>query len=113
MDLVVEVYKLTGQFPVAERYGLSAQMRRAAISIPSNIAEGRRRLGRKNYLHFLIMAYSSGAELETQLEIAKRLALGRDISFSEADNLLLQLMKMLNKTTMSLGRNDNPNNQDT
>ena len=73
MDLVVEIYKLTKNFPKSEIYGLTSQMKRCAVSIPSNIAEGRRRGSRKDYRHFLIIAYGSGAELETQIEIVKRL----------------------------------------
>lgn len=75
MDLIVAIYKLTEEFPKSEIYGLTAQMRRSAISIPSNIAEGRRRGSRKDYRQFLIMAYGSGSELETQIEITKRLSL--------------------------------------
>ena len=73
MKLVIEIYKLTEQFPQSEAYGLTSQMRRSAISIPYNIAEGRRRGGRKDYRQFLLFAFGSGAELETQIEIAKKL----------------------------------------
>jgi four helix bundle protein len=69
MELVVEIYKLTDKFPKEEIYGIISQMRRCAISIPSNIAEGRRRDGKKDFRRFLIIAYGSGAELETQIEI--------------------------------------------
>ena len=67
MDLVVAIYGLTKKFPKEEIYGLTSQMRRASVSIPSNIAEGRFRGTRKDYLQFLRIAYSSGAELETQM----------------------------------------------
>ncbi len=73
MDLIVAIYKLTEYLPKSEIYGLTSQMRRAAVSIPSNIAEGRRRGTRKDYRQFVVVAYASGAELETQVEIAKRL----------------------------------------
>lgn len=73
MDLVTKVYRLTESFPREEMYGLTSQVRRAAISIPSNIAEGRLRSSRKEFRNFLFTAYASGAELETQIEIAKRL----------------------------------------
>ncbi|MFA6183761.1 MAG: four helix bundle protein [Parcubacteria group bacterium] len=69
MELVTEIYKLTDKFPKEEIYGIVSQMRRCAISIPSNIAEGRRRDGKKDFRRFLIIAYGSGAELETQIEI--------------------------------------------
>src|SRR3989338_3615584 len=82
MDLVIAVYRLTEIFPVNEQYGLTAQIKRAAISIPSNIAEGRRRGTRKDYRQFLIIAYGSGAELETQSEIAKRLRFINDDDYN-------------------------------
>jgi four helix bundle protein len=96
IELVVAVYELTEQFPKEELYGLTSQMRRAAISIPSNIAEGRFRGTRKDFLQFLRIAYSSGAELETQLEIAKNLRRTRNYNYSKVDSLLLEVMKMLN-----------------
>ena len=96
MNLVTEVYLLTESFPKEENYGLTSQMRRASVSIPSNIAEGRLRGTRKDYGHFLLNAYGSGAELETQIEIAKRLAKTKSLSYSKADQLLMEVMKMLN-----------------
>jgi four helix bundle protein len=72
-------------------------MKRSAISIPSNIAEGRRRGSKKDYRQFLIVAYSSGAELETQVEIAKRLPFGESLDFKKVDKLLDEVMRMLNK----------------
>ena len=74
MDLVQHVYQLTAGFPPSESYGLVAQIRRAAVSIPSNIAEGHGRQHRRDYAQFLSMAQGSLAELETQLEIAHRLS---------------------------------------
>jgi four helix bundle protein len=73
MNLVEKIYLLTRSFPKQETYGLSSQMQRAAVSIPSNIAEGHTREHLKEYLHHLSMAQASLAELETQLEIAMRL----------------------------------------
>jgi len=67
MDLVIEIYSLTKCFPKEEVYGLASQMKRAAISIPSNIAEGSKRSSRKDFCHFIYNAYGSGAELETQI----------------------------------------------
>ena len=96
MNLVTEVYLLTEDFPKEENYGLTSQMRRASISIPSNIAEGRLRGTRKDYRHFLLNAYGSGAELETQIEIAKRLAKTKSLNYNKADQLLMEVMKMLN-----------------
>jgi len=73
MDLVEEVYRLTNAFPRHEIYGLTSQIQRAAVSIPSNIAEGHAREHLKEYLHHLSIAQASLAELETQMEIATRL----------------------------------------
>ena len=73
MDLVEKVYPLTQKFPREETYGLLSQIRRAVVSIPSNIAEGHTREHIKEYLHHISMAQASLAELETQLEIATRL----------------------------------------
>lgn len=73
MDLVVSVYRVSGGFPRAELYGLTSQVRRAAVSVPSNIAEGHTRASTKEYLNHVSIAQASLAEVETQLEIAVRL----------------------------------------
>ena len=96
MDLVVAIYELTEDFPKEEIYGLTSQMRRAAVSIPSNIAEGRQRGSKKEYSQFLRVSYGSGAELETQMEIAKRLKKTQESNFSKAESLLNEIMRMLN-----------------
>jgi len=97
VELVVAVYNLTEQFPKSEIYGLTSQMRRCAVSIPSNIAEGRRRGTKKDYCQFLTVAYGSGAELETQIEITKRLSFSENLDYKKADSLLNEVMRMLNK----------------
>lgn len=102
MDLVVEVYELVNKFPKEEIYGLVAQMRRCAVSIPSNIAEGSRRGSKKDFRHFILNAYGSGAELETQLKIAKRLSFGVEPDYTRADKLLDEVMRMLNTMSTSL-----------
>jgi len=99
MELVAEIYLLTEKFPKEELYGLVSQMRRSAISIPSNIAEGRLRGYRKEYRQFLLNAYGSGGELETQIEVAKKLPKIKNLDFSKVNNLLEEVMKMLNKMT--------------
>lgn len=71
-------------------------MRRAAVSIPANISEGRSRGTKLDYLHFLRIAYGSGAELETHLEISKRLSKTKMLDYQKADTLLQEVMKMLN-----------------
>ncbi len=73
MDIVQAVYEVSGGFPKTEIYGLTSQLRRAAVSVPSNIAEGHTRASTKEYLHHLSMAQASLAEMETQLEVAARL----------------------------------------
>jgi four helix bundle protein len=75
MELAKAVYQMTATFPVEERYGLSQQMRRAAVSIPSNLAEGAGRNKTKEYLHFIGMSRGSLAELETQMQLAVMLGL--------------------------------------
>ncbi len=95
MDVVVEIYRLTENFPGREHYGLAAQMRKSAVSIASNIAEGRRRQTDADYRHFLSMAFGSGAELETQMEISKRVGYVKEAAHIET--ILTEVMKMLNK----------------
>lgn len=103
MELVYVIYELTDGFPAEERYGLQSQMRRAGVSIPSNIAEGRRRGTRKDFRQFLLIAYGSIAELETQLEIVKHLKYCSEESADRAEDLLNECGKMLNKLIASLG----------
>jgi four helix bundle protein len=102
MDLVTAVYKITGTFPSEERFGLSSQMRRAAVSIPSNIAEGHGRKATGAYINHLSIAYGSLMELETQIQIALRLSF---IVSLETSNMLEQtneIGKMLNGLKNSL-----------
>ena len=73
MDLVETIYKLTQTFPDSEKFGLTSQMRRSAVSIPSNIAEGSARKGDKELIHFLYIALGSLSELDTQYTIAVRI----------------------------------------
>jgi len=102
MDLVVEIYQLTKSYPQSEIYNLISQTKRSAVSIPSNIAEGRRRGSRKDFRQFLIIAYGSGAELETQIEIASRLSFVKESDSSKSRLLLSEVMKMLNRMISSL-----------
>ena len=73
MDLVLKIYEATEQFPSQEVYGITNQVRRAAVSIPSNIAEGAARQTKKEFRNFLHVAQGSLSELDTQIEIASRL----------------------------------------
>jgi four helix bundle protein len=102
MALVVLIYELTEQYPREEMYGLTSQTRRSAVSIPSNIAEGRFRGTKKDFLQFLRVAYASGAELETQIEIAKRLSRTNSLAYNKIDASLLEVMKMLNSMIKKL-----------
>lgn len=95
-ELSLLIYKITKDFPKEEIYGLVSQMRRCAVSIPSNIAEGYGRNRKLEYIQFLQIAFASGAELETQLLIAKELGFISDKDFSKTDAILGEIMRMLN-----------------
>ncbi len=95
MELVEAVYLLTGKLRVGERYGLVAQMRRAAISIPSNISEGYGRSHRGDYLHHLSIANGSLKEVETQLLLCVRLGFVRNADIEKALKLADELGRML------------------
>ncbi len=92
--LAVVIYRLTDHFPSSEIYGLTSQMRRAAISISSNIAESYHRFHTKEKNQFLSIAFGSGSELESQIEIAKELFPKHD--YTEAEKLIVEVMKILN-----------------
>ncbi|MFA7244602.1 MAG: four helix bundle protein [Candidatus Magasanikbacteria bacterium] len=96
MDLVLLIYQITKNFPKEELFGLVSQMRRAVVSIPSNIAEGKTRGSRKDYRHFLLNSFASGSELETQLLISKRLDYFNMQDFEKINFDLTEVMKMLN-----------------
>lgn len=95
IELVVLIYQITEIFPKAEIYGLTSQVRRAAVAIPSNIAEGQRRGHILEYIQFLRIAYGSGAELETQLLISLKIAYLPREDFEKASLLLDEVMRML------------------
>ncbi len=95
MDLVCLIYELTEKFPKEEVYGLTSQMRRCSVSIPSNIAEGRRRGSKKDFVQFLRIASSSSAELETQIAIAKRLRKTKNLEYAHIEKLLDEVQRML------------------
>jgi len=95
VELCSIVYKITDAFPQREVYALSSQMRRAAVSIASNIAEGRARHTRKDFSHFLSIAYGSAAELETQLLIATRLSFCSESAYGKTNAQLSEVSKML------------------
>ena len=94
--LAVKIYKNTEGFPSSEKFGLQSQMRRAVISISSNIAEGSKRGTTKDYLSFLRISYGSGAELETQLLLSKELGYIQEKPFIILEKDLEEIQKMLN-----------------
>jgi four helix bundle protein len=95
IDLTVCIYKLTRSFPKDEIYGLSAQMRRAGVSVASNIAEGRGRPNPAEFRQFLGVAQGSIFELKTQLVVARKLAIASPVVLDEADALSEEISKML------------------
>ena len=95
MQLTVAVYQLTKEFPREELYGLTSQMRRSAVSMPSNIAEGHGRLNTGEFKQFLGIARASNCELQTQLEIARRLEMGKIKLIEEAEGLSHEVGKMI------------------
>jgi len=95
IQLAVAVYRLTQGFPREETYGLSSQLRRAAVSISSNIAEGHGRLTSGEYRQFLGMSRGSNFEVQTQLEIARALNIGDQKLVDEAEGLSHEVGKMI------------------
>src|SRR3989344_8962230 len=95
IDLVTTIYDFTKEFPKEEIFGLSSQIKRAAVSIPANIAEGRHRGTRKDFLQFIRIAYASGAELETEILIAEKLGFGKKDKLEKIKIILNEEMKML------------------
>ena len=102
MDLLVEIYRLVKKLPKEETYALSDQMRRAAVSNPSNIAEGRGRSSEKDYLRFLFIARGSQAEIETQLLACIRLDYLSELEVENALSLCSEIGRMLNSMTRKL-----------
>jgi four helix bundle protein len=95
MQLTTTVYKLTRDFPREEIYGLTSQIRRAAVSVPSNIAEGQGRLSSREFIQFLSIARGSICELQTQLEIARLLGFGKPELIDEAERISHEVGKMI------------------
>ena len=95
MDLTIEVYRITEKFPNEERFSLTSQVHRSALSIPSNIAEGAARHTRKEFINYLHMAQGSLSELDTQLELAKRLGYLPQDKWTTLDSQLDRIDKMI------------------
>lgn len=102
MELATVVYRVTKEFPADERFGLTSQMRRAGVSVPSNIAEGHARHSTGEYIHALGIARGSLAELETQAELAHRLGMLSMVQQQELRELFLEIGRMLNGLVGSL-----------
>ena len=95
MQLTVAIYRLTRDFPREEVYGLTSQIRRSAVSVPSNIAEGQGRLSKGEFRQILSIARGSNFELQTQLEIARSLQFGNPELINEAESLSHEVGKMI------------------
>jgi four helix bundle protein len=102
MEMTVQVYELTRDFPREELYGLTSQIRRPSISVASNIAEGRGRISQGEFRQFLGTAQGSNFEVQTQLEVARRIRLGHVVDLQKAEDLSLEVGKMLSALIVSL-----------
>ena len=102
IDLVQHVYEFSAAFPAQELYGLTSQMRRAAVSVPANISEGAARQTKKEFIQFLHMAQGSLSELDTHLEIVSRLNYSSDQSIDELSLMVIEVDKMLSGLIKSL-----------
>ena len=100
--LAVQIYRTTGDFPAAERFGLTAQMRRAAVSIGSNIAEGCGREGDRELSRFVQIAMGSASELEFQCELAALLEFGRPQAIADASTEIQRVKRMLSRLIVAL-----------
>jgi four helix bundle protein len=100
IELVKDIYRSSEQFPKEERYGLTGQIRRAAVSIPANLAEGAGRRSQKEFAHFLSNSQGSASELETELIIAKRLGYLNEATFAR----LMQQLERIGRLITGLAR---------
>jgi len=104
ISFVIEIYKLTARFPKEELFGIVSQIRRAAISIPSNIAEGCARKSTREYLQFLYISLGSASELETQLIISSNLNFIKTDEIETFQNQLEEIIRMLTGLIKSLSK---------
>ncbi len=102
MELTAMVYKLTQRFPTEERFGLTNQLRRAAVSVPSNIAEGKGRASIGELIQFVGIARGSTLEIQTQLEIAVMLGFGEQDEIDDAQHLASEILRILNASIMTM-----------
>jgi four helix bundle protein len=102
MEIAVETYRISREFPKDEQFGLTSQLRRAATSVPANIAEGNARSSTKEYLHSLSIAVGSLAEVETYLDLATRLSYGNPTLIDKLNHLIAEERPMLRGLQRSL-----------
>jgi four helix bundle protein len=102
MEIAENIYEMTRHFPKDELYGLTSQLRRAAVSVPANIAEGNARSSTKEYLHFLSVAVGSLAEVETLLELARRLSYVEIATLHKLEEMIGEQRRMLRGLQRSL-----------
>ena len=107
INLVTEIYRITEKFPSNEIYGLTSQLRRASVSVPSNIAEGNTRRSKADYLQFLRIARGSCSEIETQIIISKNLEFIDDNTFETLILNIIEISKMINGL-INLLKDSNP-----
>ena len=105
MELGVDVYKVAAEFPSDEKYGLVSQIRRSAVSIASNIAEGAGRNSNKEFLHFLSIAHGSCYELQTQLILSQKLKIVSDVNIEKLISDITEIQKMNYKFQDTLKKN--------
>lgn len=106
VQMAVAVYALTATFPESERFNLSSQLRRASVSVASNVAEGYGRASTGEFRQFLGHARGSNSEIETQLIIAKALGFGTPDTIAKAENLIASVSRLLRAYMNSVGRRD-------
>jgi len=104
VDLAVEIYRVTGRFPNSEQFALTQQMKRAAISVSSNIAEGRGRSTARDYRNFLFNARGSAYELESQIEVARKLGYFNDVTADNLIALITRVEQLINGLVRSMNR---------
>ena len=110
IELVKSIYEITQLFPSNEQLGLVSQMRRAAVSIPSNIAEGCGRNSDKELIHFLYIALGSASELETQIIISQELSLLQPEKSEQMQSLIFEIIKMISSLIKSIRTRDEKSN---
>jgi four helix bundle protein len=111
MKLAEGCYQFTGSFPRSELFGLAAHIRRSAVSIPSNVAEGHNRRSRVAYASFIGIAMGSQAELETQIELARRLGLGKEADAVRLLDVAAEVGRILHGLRLALGNSAAANSE--